>query len=60
MFDSHSPAYALSLAQDDASEFEKHRLRMIEIAMFLEEKGTLPVVKAQLAYWTSQDLLDAF
>ena len=49
------------MAQDDASEFEKHRrLRMIEIAMFLEEKGTLPVVKAQLAYWTSQDLLDAF
>ena len=30
--------------------FEKHRQRVVEIAMLLEEKTTIPAVKAQLAY----------
>ena len=43
----------LALAEGDTGTFEKHRRRVVEIAMLLEEKTTIPVVAAQLAYLAS-------
>jgi len=40
----------LALVEGDASGFERHRQRVVEIALLLEEKATIPAVAAQLAY----------
>lgn len=40
----------LALSEGDISSFEKHRQRMVEIAMLLEEKSAIPAVKVQLGY----------
>ena len=40
----------LTLAEGNETVFESRRRRVIEIAMLLEEKNTIPVVKAQLGY----------
>ena len=43
----------LALAEGDTGTFERHRRRVVEIAMLLEEKNTIPAVAAQLAYLAS-------
>ena len=40
----------LALAENDMNALEKHRKRVVEIAMLLEEKTTIPAVAEQLAY----------
>ena len=50
MFDLTVLRMQLALAESDRGVFEKRRQRMVEIAMLLEEKSTIPVVKAQLEY----------
>ena len=41
----------LALAEDDPGGYETRRQRMVEIAMLLEEKSTIPAVKASSATW---------
>ena len=53
LFDLTALKMQLALAEGDASTFERHRQRVVEIAMLLEEKSAIPVVKAQLAYLAS-------
>ena len=53
MFDLTSLRMQLALAEGEASTFESHRQRMVEIAMLLEEKSTIPAVRAQLGYLAS-------
>ncbi|SDB08611.1 DEAD/DEAH box helicase family protein [Bauldia litoralis] len=53
MFDLTALRMQLALAEDDLGAFENHRLRMIQIAMLLEEKNTIPAVKSQLDYLAS-------
>ena len=53
LFDLKALKMQLALAEDDTGTFEKHRRRVVEIAMLLEEKTTIPVVTAQLAYLAS-------
>lgn len=43
----------LALAEGDISVFESKRQRMVEIAMLLEEKSTIPAVKSQLEFLAS-------
>jgi type I restriction enzyme R subunit len=50
LFDLTALKMQLALAESDMGVFETHRQRMVEIAMLLEEKSTIPAVKAQLAY----------
>ncbi len=50
MFDLTALRMQLALAEGDMGVFESHRQRMVEIAMLLEEKSTIPAVKAQLEY----------
>ena len=50
MFDLSVLKMQLALAEDVVGVFESYRQRMIEIAMLLEEKDTIPAVKEQLAY----------
>ena len=50
LFDLTALRMQLALVEDDVRLFEKHRRRVIEIAMLLEEKSSIPVVKAQLEY----------
>jgi type I restriction enzyme R subunit len=50
MFDLTALKMQLALAEGDASVLESHRQRIIEIAMLLEEKTTIPAVKAQLEF----------
>ena len=50
MFDLTALSMQLALAEGDRGVFEGHRKRMVEIAMLLEEKTTIPAVKAQLGY----------
>ena len=38
------------LSRETPNEFEKHRQRVVEIAMLLEEKRSIPAVKAQLEF----------
>ena len=40
----------LAFAENDAATLEKLRQKVVEIAMLLEEKATIPAVKAQLGY----------
>ena len=53
LFDLRALKMQLALAEVDTGTFEKHRQRVVEIAMLLEEKSTIPVVSAQLAYLAS-------
>ena len=50
LFDLTALKMQLALAEGDMGAFESHRQRMVEIAMLLEEKTTIPAVKAQLEY----------
>lgn len=40
----------LALAEGDVATFERHRQRVVEVALLLEEKSAIPAVAAQLAY----------
>ncbi|MCY4637646.1 MAG: DEAD/DEAH box helicase family protein [Acidobacteria bacterium] len=53
LFDLKALQMQLALAEGDTGTFEKHRRRVVEIAMLLEEKSAIPVVAAQLAYLAS-------
>ena len=53
LFDLTALRMQLALAEGDTGVYESHRQRMVEIAMLLEEKGTIPAVKAQLEYLAS-------
>ena len=53
MFDLTSLRMHLALVEGDTGMFESRRQRMVEIAMLLEDKSTIPAVKAQLAYLAS-------
>ncbi|QDU82618.1 type I restriction enzyme EcoKI subunit R [Polystyrenella longa] len=50
LFDLMALRMQLALVQIDEGGFEKHRQRVIEIAMLLEEKGAIPSVAAQLEF----------
>ena len=50
LFDLTALKMQLALAEGDTGTFERHRRRVVEIAMLLEEKSTIPAVTAQLAY----------
>lgn len=53
MFDLTALRMQLALAEGEMGVFENHRQRMVEIAMLLEEKSTIPAVAAQLEYLAS-------
>ena len=53
MFDLTALRMQLALAESNMSAVERHRLRMVDIAMLLEEKATIPAVMAQLEYLAS-------
>ena len=53
MFDLTALRMQLALAEGDTNVFESHRQRMVEIAMLVEEKSTVPAVKTQLGYLAS-------
>ena len=50
MFDLTALRMQLALAEGNQTVLESHRRRVVEIAMLLEEKSTIPAVKAQLGY----------
>jgi len=50
LFDLTALRMQLAHVEGDEVAFEKGRLRVTEMAMLLEEKTTIPAVKAQLAY----------
>ena len=53
LFDLTALKMQLAFAEGDTSTFEQRRRRVVEIAMLLEEKNTIPAVAAQLAYLAS-------
>ena len=53
LFDLTALKMQLALAEGDTGTFERHRRRVVEIAMLLEEKSAIPAVTAQLAYLVS-------
>ena len=53
MFDLSALRMQLALAEGNMGAVEGHRQRMVDIAMQLEEKATIPAVKAQLEYLAS-------
>ena len=53
MFDLTALRMQLALAEGNETVFESHRKLVVEIAMSLEEKSTIPAVKAQLGYLAS-------
>ena len=50
LFDVAALKMQIAVVEGDTSTFETHRAKIIEIAASLEEKTTIPAVKAQLAY----------
>ncbi|TVQ26889.1 MAG: DUF4145 domain-containing protein [Spirochaetaceae bacterium] len=50
LFDLTALRMQLALAEQDAELLERQRRRVVEIAMMLEEKSSVPAVKAQLSY----------
>ena len=50
IFDLTALRMQLALAEGNETGFERHRRRVVEIAMLLEEKSTIPAVKTQLGY----------
>ena len=53
MFDLTALRMQVALAEGHRGAVERHRQRIVEIAMLLEEKTTIPAVKAQLEYLAS-------
>ncbi|HET7370481.1 MAG TPA: DEAD/DEAH box helicase family protein [Gammaproteobacteria bacterium] len=53
LFDLMALRMQLALVEGDDNAFERHRQRVVEIAMLLEEKSAVPAVAAQLAYLAS-------
>ncbi|MEO1620730.1 MAG: type I restriction-modification enzyme R subunit C-terminal domain-containing protein, partial [Cyanobacteria bacterium J06632_3] len=53
LFDLKVLRMQLALAESDTTTFERYRQQVVEIAMLLEEKNTIPSVIAQLAYLAS-------
>ena len=53
LFDLAALKMQLALAEGDAGEFERGRLRVVEIAALLEEKSAIPAVAEQLGYLAS-------
>ena len=53
LFDLTALRMQLALVEADDGAFESHRKRVVDIAMLLEEKATIPAVKAQLDYLAS-------
>ncbi len=53
LFDITALKMQLALAEGDTGAFEQHRRRVVDIAILLEEKGTIPAVAVQLAYLAS-------
>jgi len=53
LFDLTALRMQLALVEADQGGFERHRQRVVEIAMLLEEKAAIPAVAAQLAYLAS-------
>ena len=53
LFDLTALKMQLALAEDDVGEFERRRLRVVEIATLLEEKSAIPAVAEQLGYLAS-------
>ena len=49
LFDLTALKMQLAFAEGDTGTFERHHRRVVEIAMLLEEKNTIPAVAAQLA-----------
>jgi type I restriction enzyme, R subunit len=49
LFDLTALRMQLAVAERDMGGFERHRKRVVEIAMLLEEKSAIPAVTAQLA-----------
>ena len=58
MFDLTALRMQLALAEGNMGAVESFRQRMVEIAMLLEEKSTIPAVKAQLEYLASMQESD--
>lgn len=50
MFDLTVLRLQMALLEGDTNAFERHRKKVVEIAMFLEEKTAIPAVREQLAY----------
>ena len=50
MFDLTALRMQLALVEGNETVFESHRQLVVEIAMLLEEKSTIPAVKTQLGY----------
>ena len=50
LFDLTALKMQLALAEGDMGTLERQRRQVVEIARLLEEKSTIPAVKAQLAY----------
>jgi type I restriction enzyme, R subunit len=53
LFDLTALRMQLAHVEGDKAAFESHRKRVVEIAALLEDKTTIPVVEAQLAYLAS-------
>ena len=53
MFDLTALRMQVALAEGYMGTVERHRQRMVDIAMLLEEKTTIPAVRAQLEYLAS-------
>ena len=53
LFDLTALKMQLAFAEGDMGTFERLRQRVVEIAMLLEEKSTIPAVATQLAYLAS-------
>jgi type I restriction enzyme, R subunit len=53
LFDHAALRMQLALVENSAGTFETLRKRVVEIAMLLEEKSTIPAVKEQLSYLAS-------
>ena len=53
LFDLTALRMQLALIDGDKGAFQSHRKQVVEIAMLLEEKGSIPAVAAQLEYIAS-------
>ena len=58
LFDHTALIMQLAFADGDQSAYETRRRRMVEIAMLLEEKSTIPAVTAQLDYLAAMQELE--
>lgn len=58
LFDLTALRMQLALVQADPGTYEKQRQRVVEISQLLEDKSTIPAVKAQLAYLASMQEME--